>query len=353
MTTITGCLFIISAPSGTGKTSLVQALLATDPHLNLSISHTSRSPRSNEINGRDYHFISQADFNVAVNELGVSRDFNNLLLSLEGTAEQREAELEQERRFTDEKLQIVQRAEQAQIITEQRAANLRVQIAADEARRIRAIKTAQRSADLQNAQSVFDSLTGITKDFAGEQSAIYKAMFTVSKAFAIADSIVKIQQAMANALSQPFPANLAAIATVAAQAASIVSNIKAVTMGFESGGYTGSGGRQDIAGVVHGQEFVIDADKTRQHRPLLEAIHHGRALPSTGGGSSSGSGNGPAVHIENLVIQSEAKGDSPEQDAQTMAEEFKRSVSEITREELADQGRAGGALTQSKKSVME
>ena len=62
MTTITGCLFIISAPSGTGKTSLVKALLATDSKLNLSVSHTSRSPRSSEVNGRDYHFINQADF---------------------------------------------------------------------------------------------------------------------------------------------------------------------------------------------------------------------------------------------------------------------------------------------------
>ena len=62
MTTITGCLFIISAPSGTGKTSLVKALLATDPHLNLSISHTSRLQRSSEVNDRDYHFISQTDF---------------------------------------------------------------------------------------------------------------------------------------------------------------------------------------------------------------------------------------------------------------------------------------------------
>ncbi|MDH5553050.1 MAG: guanylate kinase [Nitrosomonas sp.] len=62
MTTLPGCLFIISAPSGTGKTSLVKALLATDSQLNLSISHTSRSPRSSEVNGRDYHFVSQADF---------------------------------------------------------------------------------------------------------------------------------------------------------------------------------------------------------------------------------------------------------------------------------------------------
>ncbi len=62
MTTTVGCLFIISAPSGTGKTSLVRALLNSDLNLNLSISHTSRPPRSEEKNGRDYHFVSERIF---------------------------------------------------------------------------------------------------------------------------------------------------------------------------------------------------------------------------------------------------------------------------------------------------
>ena len=57
-----GCLFIISAPSGTGKTSLVRALLQSNPNLALSISHTTRPPRPGEINGRDYHFVTTATF---------------------------------------------------------------------------------------------------------------------------------------------------------------------------------------------------------------------------------------------------------------------------------------------------
>jgi len=62
MTKPTGCLFIISAPSGAGKTSLVRALLASDLSLNLSISHTTRPPRSGEVNGQDYHFVSEDTF---------------------------------------------------------------------------------------------------------------------------------------------------------------------------------------------------------------------------------------------------------------------------------------------------
>jgi len=62
MTKTTGCLFIISAPSGAGKTSLVRALLQSGLNLNLSISHTTRPPRSEEINGRDYNFVSEETF---------------------------------------------------------------------------------------------------------------------------------------------------------------------------------------------------------------------------------------------------------------------------------------------------
>lgn len=56
------CLFVISAPSGAGKTSVVHTLLQTDVNVTLSISHTTRPPRQNEENGRDYYFIERATF---------------------------------------------------------------------------------------------------------------------------------------------------------------------------------------------------------------------------------------------------------------------------------------------------
>jgi guanylate kinase len=55
-------LFVLSAPSGAGKTSLVRALLAADPALAVSVSHTTRAPRAHEQNGRDYHFVSKDQF---------------------------------------------------------------------------------------------------------------------------------------------------------------------------------------------------------------------------------------------------------------------------------------------------
>jgi guanylate kinase len=62
MTTTAGNIFIISAPSGAGKTSLIRALLRTDVGLSLSISYTSRPPRPEEMDGRDYHFVSREVF---------------------------------------------------------------------------------------------------------------------------------------------------------------------------------------------------------------------------------------------------------------------------------------------------
>ncbi|MCF6299869.1 MAG: guanylate kinase [Proteobacteria bacterium] len=62
MNKLVGTLFIISAPSGTGKTSLVNALVRDTNHLKLSISHTTRTPRAKEIEGYNYHFIDQAKF---------------------------------------------------------------------------------------------------------------------------------------------------------------------------------------------------------------------------------------------------------------------------------------------------
>lgn len=57
-----GVLYIVSAPSGAGKTSLVKALLKADPAIRLSVSYTTRTPRPGESDGRDYHFVDRERF---------------------------------------------------------------------------------------------------------------------------------------------------------------------------------------------------------------------------------------------------------------------------------------------------
>ena len=61
-----GNLFVVAAPSGAGKSSLVKALLELDSHVQPSVSHTTRAPRGQEKHGREYYFVSDAEFDQMV-----------------------------------------------------------------------------------------------------------------------------------------------------------------------------------------------------------------------------------------------------------------------------------------------
>ena len=61
-----GNLFVVAAPSGAGKSSLVKSLLELDSHLTLSVSHTTREPRGQEQQGREYHFVDEPWFKAMV-----------------------------------------------------------------------------------------------------------------------------------------------------------------------------------------------------------------------------------------------------------------------------------------------
>ena len=63
-----GNLFVVAAPSGAGKSSLVKALLELDSHLAVSVSHTTRAPRGQEQHGREYWFIDEAEFRRKVDQ---------------------------------------------------------------------------------------------------------------------------------------------------------------------------------------------------------------------------------------------------------------------------------------------
>jgi guanylate kinase len=62
-----GNLFVVAAPSGAGKSSLVKALLELDSHLAVSVSHTTRAPRGQEQHGREYWFVDEAEFRAMAN----------------------------------------------------------------------------------------------------------------------------------------------------------------------------------------------------------------------------------------------------------------------------------------------
>ena len=62
MTHSTGTLYIVSAPSGAGKTSLVKALIDLEPQIRVSVSHTTRAMRPDEVDGVNYHFVEREEF---------------------------------------------------------------------------------------------------------------------------------------------------------------------------------------------------------------------------------------------------------------------------------------------------
>lgn len=64
----TGTLYVFSAPSGAGKTSLVKALLEQTQNIGVSVSHTTRAPRDGEIDGKDYNFVSQEAFKTLIEQ---------------------------------------------------------------------------------------------------------------------------------------------------------------------------------------------------------------------------------------------------------------------------------------------
>ncbi|OOH89541.1 hypothetical protein BMT54_06515 [Pasteurellaceae bacterium 15-036681] len=133
--------------------------------------------------------------------------------------------------------------------------------------------------------SAFDSMANVMANAAGKQSGIYKAMFAASKAFAVAESLIKIKLGIANAASLPYPANLAAMASVATSTANIISTIQSVQMGYSSGGYTGDGGKFTPAGIVHRGEYVITKEATsRLGLDYLNYLNYGKRGFAQGGG---------------------------------------------------------------------
>lgn len=239
--------------------------------------------------------ISQGQFNEAVAGLGLVRELQDLDESLEGTRFFYESQIQDLRDQQQSMLNTVQEAWEARIITEQEAAGRIVAINQQMHAQIAEAQQSQQSVALTSASDTFGSLADIAKAFGGEQSGIYKAMFAASKAFAIADSIIKIQQGIANALALPFPANLAAVATVASQAASIVSNIQAVALSFRDGGLVmgpGTGTSDSVPANLSNGEFVMRESVTRKNLDLLEALNAGYPaellIPSASGGPLQG-----------------------------------------------------------------
>lgn len=239
----------------------------------------------------------------------------------EAVAEQERffAQIERLREAEDLKIELIggYQAEEERLLLEHNA-------------RMAQIEQAKNSVMLQSNAEMFAGMAGLAEMFAGEQSGIYKALFATSKAFAIYDATVNAYGAISKAWnSAPFPVNLAAVAATTPAVMGVVSSISGINpKGFAQGGYTGNMGRSDVAGVVHGQEFVMNAAATaRIGVPTLEALQAGRApAPSV---NESG-GDNVVVNLHNAPAGMTAT-------ARTMRED-KRLIIDVMLEDAAKGG---------------
>uniref|UniRef100_A0AAU7YTJ5 Tape measure protein n=1 Tax=Stenotrophomonas phage vB_SmaS_QH3 TaxID=3229738 RepID=A0AAU7YTJ5_9CAUD len=195
---------------------------------------------------------------------------------------------------------------QADLISEQTASAAKLQI-----------WNAQQNAQLNTAKTFFGSLEGL-------QNSSNSKMARIGKAAAIANAIINTYQsatgAYASLASIPYVGPALGAAAAAAAIAAGMANVAAIrsqNTGFMQGGYTGNMARDEVAGVVHGREFVMDAESTsRIGVANLEALRNGAAnvrqnsasatpapVSGAGGGSTDVAGGaGTTVNMRNINV---------------------------------------------------
>lgn len=156
-----------------------------------------------------------------------------------------------------------------------------------------------------------------------------KKLQAIGRAAAIAqatmDGYVAIQKAWASA---PYPYDIPAVIAVGVATAANIAKIA----GFEQGGYTGDGATNAVSGVVHGREFVVNADGTSKNRAALEAMNSGATLS---GGNST---------LVNVVVNNNAPGTKATQKTtQTPnGKTIEVTIAQVVREDIAK----GGPISQ-------
>ncbi|MCK0889970.1 tape measure protein [Acinetobacter pittii] len=191
---------------------------------------------------------------------------------------------------------------------------------------------------LSQASTVWGSMTEMVKSSAGEQSSAYKAMFLMQQAIAIGQAIISTELAATKALELGPVLGIPASTLVRGMGYASVGLIAAQTIaGFSSGGYTGNMGRGDVAGVVHGQEYVLNAAATKRVGvDTLNAINSGGSLERVT------SSNAQPVTIQVYVTDSGVSTNGANtQDQKQLGQMIGNAVRTIIRQEQ----RQGGLLS--------
>lgn len=202
-------------------------------------------------------------------------------------------------------------------------------------RQTAALEAQRNGAILQGAQGMFDAMAGLAEASAGKQSGAYRTLFAISKAFALADSVLKLNQAIMGAsVSAPFPANLAAMASIASSLGGVVSAISGAQFSgaYDSGGYIPPG-KIGLVGEL-GPELVSGPANVTSRRRTAELF-----------GAKGEGGNVTTNQVQvNVTISDGGTSSSASAEGAESVKQFGNLISIKVKETLIQESRQGGML---------
>ena len=215
------------------------------------------------------------------NKWSMQRDYNNQYSSLYGQYENRQNEINA--KDDQGNFRIESETERNALLEQARQEHLAKMyvMEADHAAKVKEMNDADYQQRLDNYGNMIGGMTELTRAFAGENSTAYRVMFAAQKGYALAMAIIDGKAAVMKAwASAAFPYNIPAVATAISQTGILQAAMSAVSpKGFSTGGYTGNMGVNDIAGVVHGKEYVLNAMATKRIGvDNLNALNRGGSL---------------------------------------------------------------------------
>jgi tape measure domain-containing protein len=236
--------------------------------------------------------INESQAAQAIANTGLAGDLQSTDESLGGLAAY-ESQLEQVRQYTTERTNILQAAREADLINEEEYSQRLKDLTRTTQLELTNVEIDRWDFAISSASGSINSIMSLMDKYGDKQSAAYKTMFKVQKAFAIAEATVNTARSVTNALAAPFPPPIPqALAAAAAVAggAEIAAILATSITGLKDGGrVNGPGGpRDDKAGLfaLSNGEMVVNAAATAANLPLLEAMNRGiniRGMLAEGG----------------------------------------------------------------------
>lgn len=281
------------------------------------IDSEQKSQLRNAVTGGEIYAVKDYQKNV--------RDqYGSLQSELNGTAANYQLAQEYESR-----LKLIQDALDAEVIAVKEAEKAKL-----DARMM--FESAATQLSLTSSQTIAGNLAESFKTVLGEQNAAYQTMFAAQQVFVMASAGLNMYDAWGDAMAEgaTLSQKFAAAATIATEFGRIItaaSSMKLELPGYKTGGFT-PGGKNEVVGFVHGEEFVANAGVTRTYRPELEAMHNGTYKRNSGN-----------TNI-NVNVKVESNGQSTVESNQQLGKQLGAGLVEKIKQVLVQESKPGGLL---------